>query len=58
MGHDWLFEVLMDMKTYAVRHGFDELAAKLDETEQVARREVDNSDGSTSSGSEAPIRRR
>jgi hypothetical protein len=40
MGHDWLFEVLDDMKVYAERHGMSDLAAKIDETREVARREV------------------
>ena len=40
MGHDWLFEVLDDMQAYAERHGMSALAAKIDETRQVARTEV------------------
>jgi predicted transcriptional regulator len=40
MGHEWLFEVLADMKSYANRHGMTALAAKLDETEAVARADV------------------
>ena len=40
MGHDWLFEVLADMKSYAERHGMSDLAAKIDETAEVARRDV------------------
>ena len=41
MGHDWLFEVLDDMKAYAERHGMSALAAKIEETRKVARTEVD-----------------
>ena len=41
MGHDWLFEVLADMKAYALRHGLVGLAAQIDETEAVARREIE-----------------
>jgi soluble cytochrome b562 len=40
MGHDWLFEVIADMKAYAQKHGMSALAAKLDETEAVARDDV------------------
>lgn len=62
MGHDWLFEVLADMKTYAERHGMSALAAKIAETEEVARHEVatagqpddDSADGSR----DKPARRR
>lgn len=42
MGHDWLFEVLADMKAYALRHGLDGLAAQIEETEAVARREIES----------------
>jgi hypothetical protein len=44
MGHDWLFEVLADMKAYAERHGMSALAAKIAETEEVARADVAASD--------------
>lgn len=40
MGHDWVFEVLTDMKAYAARHGFDDLAARLAEAEEAARRDI------------------
>ena len=47
MGHDWLFEVLGDMRAYAERHGMQELAQQIETTEAVARREVaaQNPDG-------------
>ncbi|MBK5928883.1 hypothetical protein [Rhodobaculum claviforme] len=45
MGHDWVFEVLTDMKSYARRHGFDDLAARLEETEHAARRDISRADG-------------
>ena len=54
MGHDWLFEVLADIRTYAERHGMSDLAAQIDATEAVARREVqarENDDPSLSPGS-------
>jgi soluble cytochrome b562 len=58
MGHDWLFEVLADMKAYAERHGMSALAAKIDETEAVARADVAasarESDGSVP---QKPVRR-
>lgn len=61
MGHDWLFEVLADMKTYAERHGMSRLVAKIAEAEEVARRETaagqaddDDADGSR----DKPARRR
>ena len=41
MGHDWLFEVLDDMRAYAERHGMSALAVKIEETREVARAEVD-----------------
>ncbi len=40
MGHDWVFEVLRDLKTYAESNGLVELAAKAEETLQVAKAEI------------------
>ncbi len=40
MGHDWVFDVLKDLKSYAEANGFAGLAAKADETLQVARSEI------------------
>jgi len=40
MRHDWIFEVLADMKSYADRHGLVALSAKVDETAAVARAEI------------------
>lgn len=58
MGHDWMFEVLADMKAYAERHGMSALAAKIAETEEVARADVaaaaQESDGSVPT---KPVRR-
>jgi len=54
MGHDWLFEVLADMKAYAQRHGFSALVAKLDEAEVVARKEAGTPNGGLS---QKPARR-
>ena len=57
MGHDWLFEVLADMRTYAERHGFSALVAKLDEAEAVARDEVRRGNGSNGGIPHKPARR-
>lgn len=40
MGHDWIFEVLSDVKAYADRHGLVALAAKAEEALAVARAEI------------------
>lgn len=57
MGHDWLFEVLADMKAYATRHGFSALATKLDEVEAVARAEIESSETPGKSAPSKPARR-
>ncbi len=56
MGHDWMFEVLADMRAYAERHGMRDLALKIDETAEVARREVSAAGGAGDAGGdpEAP----
>lgn len=54
MGHDWLFEVLADMKAYAERHGMTALAVKLDETTEVARHEVASERGDPSDDAAHP----
>lgn len=38
--HDWVFEVLSDLKDYAERNGLPALATKVDETVAVARAEI------------------
>lgn len=40
MAHDWILEVLEDMKSYADRHGMAALSAKVDETLAIARAEI------------------
>ena len=40
MRHDWIFDVLSDLRAYAVAHGMTALATKADEALQVARDEV------------------
>jgi hypothetical protein len=40
MGHDWIIDVLTDLKTFAVANDLDALAAKLDDTQLVAKAEI------------------
>lgn len=40
MGHDWIYDVLRDLKSYAEANGFGRLAAKAEETLQVAKAEI------------------
>ena len=40
MRHDWIFDVLSDLRAYAVANGLPGLAAKADEALVVARAEV------------------
>ena len=40
MGHDWVFDVLADLKSYAEANGLPELAAMADQTLAVARAEI------------------
>ena len=46
MGHDWIFDVLADLKTYAVANGLVGLAAKADEALQIAQEEIGTPDPS------------
>jgi len=39
-GHDWIIDVLEDLRTYAKRNGMNDLARKADETLAVARQEI------------------
>lgn len=41
MGHDWIFDVLADLRSYAEANGLTALAEKAAETLQVARAEID-----------------
>jgi predicted transcriptional regulator len=47
MRHDWVFEVLTDLRSYSERNGFVRLADQLDVTLAVARDELgdDGPDG-------------
>lgn len=40
MRHDWIFDVLSDLKAYALANGMVALAAKAEEALAVARAEV------------------
>lgn len=40
MRHDWVFDVLSDLLTYATQNGLPRLAAKVSETIDEARREI------------------
>lgn len=62
MRHDWIFDVLKDLKSYAQANGLPALAAKADEALQVARAEIavigsSDSSGDGNSGSSTPTGR-
>ena len=40
MGHDWVFDVLADLKSYAGANGLPGLAAKADEALAVVKAEM------------------
>lgn len=40
MGHDWIIDVLTDLRTFAAANDLDVLAAKLDDTQLVAEAEI------------------
>lgn len=40
MAHDWILDVLTDLKTFARSNGLSELATQLDETRIVATAEI------------------
>lgn len=40
MRHDWIFDVLTDLRSYAQKNGLPALAAQVEETLRVARAEV------------------
>ena len=45
MGHDWIFEVLTDLRVYAQANGLSALALKVDETLRVAHAEISAASG-------------
>ena len=40
MRHDWIFDVLLDLKAYAQTNGLEALALKTEEVLRVARAEI------------------
>lgn len=62
MRHDWIFDVLTDLRSYAQKNGLDAIAAETDHLIQTARRELadktrseqGNSDQDSSSENETP----
>ena len=40
MGHDWVFDVLQDMKDYALANGLLGLATKVEEAQRIAKEEI------------------
>jgi hypothetical protein len=43
--HDWIFDMLSDLRDYASANGLPELAASIELTLDVARREAAGNDG-------------
>jgi len=50
MRHDWIFDVLSDLKAYAIRNDLPALAAKVDEAIAVAKVEIE-AEGASGKGS-------
>jgi ABC-type transport system involved in cytochrome bd biosynthesis fused ATPase/permease subunit len=55
MGHDWIFEVLKDLRSYALSNDLPALAAKAEDALRVAEVEIaakvrEGSDGAQSGG--------
>ncbi len=47
MSHDWIFDVLKDLRAYAEANGLPELAAKAEECLRVAKAEIEAKGGQT-----------
>ena len=45
MAHDWVLDVLADLKTYASRNGLLALADQLDDTAMIAAAEIASAEG-------------
>jgi len=45
MAHDWILDVLADLKAYANKNGLSALAHELDETTLVAATEIASAEG-------------
>ena len=58
MGHDWILNVLTDLKTYAEQNGLGTLAGQLGDTTLVAQAEISSqspSGGRMANGDRADI---
>jgi len=53
MKHEWVLDVLADIKRYSERNGLGELEAQLEETIAVARRDTGAGPGSVRGGAPA-----
>ncbi len=66
MSHDWIFDVLADLKRYALKNGFPKLASQVEVALEVARAEVvhvnrgppEDDDGRNGNGGMPPRGRR
>ena len=45
MAHDWILDVIADLKAYATKNGLPALAAELDEATLIAATEIASIDG-------------
>ena len=45
MAHDWILDVLADLKTYARKNGLSALADELDEATLIAATEIASEEG-------------
>ena len=54
MRHDWVFDVLSDLLTYATQNGLPRLAEKVSETIDVARREIGAAEGGPDEPPQSP----
>ncbi|MBL9062245.1 hypothetical protein [Tabrizicola sp.] len=54
MRHEWVFDVLSDLLTYATQNGLPRLAAKVSETIDVARSETVAGDGGPDEPPQSP----
>ena len=45
MAHDWILDVLADLKTYAGKNGLSALAEQLDDTTLIAVTEIASTEG-------------
>ena len=49
MAHEWILEVLQDLRSYSQKNGLPALMAQLDEALRIAKSEVTAPDGSRDS---------